>query len=89
VPAGSRGAATTLCTNGEMISQLFARLTGQGLVAPAPLVWPKGSAWLLQCTDWRQVHARYLSPLALDRQLPTVHPFGVMLMRGPRHRVDR
>jgi phosphohistidine phosphatase SixA len=80
---------TVLCTHGETIGRLFARLAGHGLVAPAPLVWPKGSAWLLHRTDQRQVHARYLSPLALDRQLPTVHPFGVMLMRGPRHRVDR
>jgi 8-oxo-dGTP diphosphatase len=62
---------TVLCTHGEMISQLFARLTGQGLVAPAPLVWPKGSAWLLQRTNRRQVHARYLSPLALEHRVPT------------------
>jgi phosphohistidine phosphatase SixA len=60
-----------LCTHGEMIGRLFARLAGQGLVALAPLVWPKGSAWLLQRTDWRQVHARYLSPLALEHRLPT------------------
>lgn len=80
---------TVLCTHGEMISRLFARLAGHGLVAPAPLVWPKGSAWLLQRTNRRQVHARYLSPLALEHRVPTVQPFGVMLMRGPRHRVDR
>jgi phosphohistidine phosphatase SixA len=58
-----------LCTHGELIGRLFARLAGHGLVAPAPLVWPKGSAWLLHRTGWRQVHARYLSPLALDRRL--------------------
>jgi hypothetical protein len=63
---------TVLCTHGEMIGRLFARLTtGQGLVAPAPLVWPKGSAWLLHRTDWRQLHARYLSPLALEHRVPT------------------
>lgn len=78
-----------LCTHGENIGQLFGLLAGHGLIAPAPLVWPKGSAWLLHRTDRRPVHARYLSPLALDRQLPTVHPSGVMLMRGPRHRVAR
>ena len=54
-----------------MIGRLFARLTGQGLVAPAPLVWPKGSAWLLHRTDWRQLHARDLSPLALEHRVPT------------------
>jgi 8-oxo-dGTP diphosphatase len=37
-----------LCTHGETIGRLFAQLAGQGLVAPEPLVWPKGSAWLLQ-----------------------------------------
>ena len=62
---------TVLCTHGEMISRLFARLAGQGLVAPAPLQWPKGSAWLLHRTDRRQVHARYLSPLALEHRVPT------------------
>jgi hypothetical protein len=65
---------TVLCTHGEMISRLFARLAGQGLVAPAPLVWPKGSAWLLHRTGRRQVHTRYLSPLALEHRLPTSSP---------------
>jgi phosphohistidine phosphatase SixA len=60
-----------LCTHGETIGQLFARLAGHGLVAPEPLQWPKGSAWLLQRIGRWQVHARYLSPLALDRRLPT------------------
>jgi 8-oxo-dGTP diphosphatase len=66
-----RLANAVLCTHGETIGQLFAQLAGQGLVAPEPLVWPKGSAWLLHRTDWRQVHTRYLSPLALDRRLHT------------------
>jgi hypothetical protein len=39
---------------------------GTRLVAPEPLQWPKGSTWLLQRTDLREVRARYLSPLALD-----------------------
>ena len=55
-----------LCTHGESIGRLFVQLAGQGLVAPEPLHWPKGSTWLLQRTDRREVHARYLSPLALD-----------------------
>ena len=55
-----------LCTHGESIGRLFVQLAGQGLVAPEPLHWPKGSTWLLQHTDRRAVHARYLSPLALD-----------------------
>jgi phosphohistidine phosphatase SixA len=62
---------TVLCTHGETIGGLFALLAGHGLVASAPLVWPKGSAWLLQRTDRRQVHARYLAPLALEHRVPT------------------
>jgi phosphohistidine phosphatase SixA len=58
-----------LCTHGEMISRLLVQLAADGLVAPEPLHWPKGSAWLLHRTSWRRVHARYLSPLALDRRL--------------------
>jgi phosphohistidine phosphatase SixA len=66
-----RLANAVLCTHGETIGQLFAQLAADGLVAPEPLPWPKGSTWLLHRTDWRQVHARYLSPLALDRRLHT------------------
>jgi hypothetical protein len=62
---------TVLCTHGEMISRLFAGLARQGLVAPGPLQWPKGSAWLLHRTGRRQVHTRYLSPLALEHRVPT------------------
>ena len=62
---------TVLCTHGEMISRFFARLAGHRLVAPAPLVWPKGSVWLLHRTGRRQVHTRYLSPLALEHRVPT------------------
>ena len=29
------------------------------------------TVWLLHRTDWRQLHARYLSPLALEHRLPT------------------
>jgi hypothetical protein len=63
--------AVVMCTHGETIGRLFAQLTGHGLVTPEPLVWPKGSAWLLHRTDWRQLDARYLSPLALDRRRHT------------------
>src|SRR5215213_7907284 len=35
------------------------------------LFWDRRLANALHRTDWRQVHTRYLSPLALDRQLPT------------------
>jgi phosphohistidine phosphatase SixA len=55
-----------LCTHGETIGRLLPQLATDGLVAAAPLQWPKGSTWLLQRTNPRQVRARYLAPLALD-----------------------
>jgi 8-oxo-dGTP diphosphatase len=64
-----RLANAVLCTHGETIGRLFWQLAADGLVAPEPLHWPKGSTWLLHRTDRRQVHARYLSPLALDRRV--------------------
>ena len=56
-----------LCTHGELIGRLFARLVPAGLAVEEPLRWPKGSAWLL----WRvqhRLHARFLAPLALDHR---------------------
>ncbi|HEV2920316.1 MAG TPA: histidine phosphatase family protein [Actinomycetota bacterium] len=54
-----------VCTHGETIAQLFTQLAMDGLAVAEPLHWPKGSTWLLRRTQ-RQVHARYLGPLALD-----------------------
>jgi len=60
-----------LCTRGETIGRLLVQLAADGLITPAPRHWPKGSTWLLHRTDRRQVHARYLSPLAIDRRMHT------------------
>ena len=54
-----------LCTHGETIGLLLGQLAADGLAAAAPLEWPKGSTWLLERASRRQVHARYLAPLAL------------------------
>jgi phosphohistidine phosphatase SixA len=54
-----------LCTHGETIGRLLSQLAADGLVATAPLQWPKGSTWLLQRTAPPQVRARYLAPLTL------------------------
>jgi phosphohistidine phosphatase SixA len=56
---------TVLCTHGETIGRLLPQLAADGLVAAAPLQWPKGSTWLLQRTNSGRVHARCLAPLAL------------------------
>jgi len=60
-----------LCTHGETIGLLFARLAIDGLVATEPLRWPKGSVWLLRRADpaGRQVFARFLLPPALDHRM--------------------
>jgi phosphohistidine phosphatase SixA len=55
-----------LCTHGEAIGRLLAELVAKGLVTEDPLDWPKGSTWLLQRTDQRQVYGRLLAPLALE-----------------------
>jgi phosphohistidine phosphatase SixA len=54
---------TVLCTHGEGIDLLLTRLLADVLVAEDPLDWPKGSTWLLERTDRRQVRGRYLAPL--------------------------
>ncbi|MDF2743702.1 MAG: hypothetical protein K0S88_5079 [Actinomycetia bacterium] len=58
-----------LCTHGETIGRLLSQLVADGLVAMAPLQWPKGSTWLLQRTAPPQLRARYLAPLALGNRV--------------------
>ena len=60
---------SVLCTHGEGIGLLLTRLLAGALVAEDPLDWPKGSTWLLQRINRRQVRARYLSPLVLNGEL--------------------
>ena len=64
---GREAANAVLCTHGELIGHLFARLVAAGLTVEDPLVWPKGSAWLLWRTSHR-LHARFVAPLALVRR---------------------
>jgi phosphohistidine phosphatase SixA len=84
---------TVLCTHGETIGPLLSRLAADGLVAAAPLQWPKGSTWLLQRIASRQVRARYLAPLALGGrvELPAPqpdHPGSLTRARYPARMVD-
>jgi phosphohistidine phosphatase SixA len=55
---------SVLCTHGEGIGLLITRLLAGALVAEDPLDWPKGSTWLLERVDRRQVRGRFLAPLA-------------------------
>jgi phosphohistidine phosphatase SixA len=57
---------TVLCTHGEGIGLLLTRLIADALMADDPLDWPKGSTWLLERVNRRQVRGRFLSPLVLN-----------------------
>ena len=59
-----------LCTHGEGIGLLLTRLIADALVVKDPLDWPKGSTWLLQRDDRRQVLGRLLAPLELELAEP-------------------
>jgi broad specificity phosphatase PhoE len=63
-----------LCTHGETIGQLVARLAEDGFDLKGPLHWPKGSTWMLQPSHngRRHVRGRVLEPLELDGRVPTV-----------------
>jgi hypothetical protein len=59
-----------LCTHGETIGGLLERLAADGLTVTDPLDWPKGSTWLLQRIDGRQVLGRLMAPLELELAEP-------------------
>jgi broad specificity phosphatase PhoE len=64
-----------VCTHGEVIGQVLARLVTDGLVVDQPLVWPKGSTWLLDGPDGHFAVGRYLPPLQLaDARTPPSVP---------------
>ena len=57
---------SVLCTHGEGIGLLLTRLIADTLLADDPLDWPKGSTWLLERINRRQVRGRFLGPLVLN-----------------------
>jgi 8-oxo-dGTP diphosphatase len=57
---------TVLCTHGEGIGLLLTRLIADALLVEDTLDWPKGSTWLLERIDRRQVRGRFLGPLVLN-----------------------
>jgi hypothetical protein len=57
---------SVLCTHGEGIGLLLTRLIADALLAEDPLDWPKGSTWLLERINRRQVRGRFLGPLVLN-----------------------
>jgi phosphohistidine phosphatase SixA len=57
---------SVLCTHGEGIGLLLTRLIADALLADDTLDWPKGSTWLLERINRRQVRGRFLGPLVLN-----------------------
>ncbi len=62
-----------LCTHGELIGEVLARLVADGAVTSEAPHWPKGSAWLLQRLERPRMIGRYLPPLTYD---PLLWPGG-------------
>jgi hypothetical protein len=60
---------SVLCTHGEGIGLLLTRLIGDALLVEDPLDWPKGSTWLLERVDRRQVRGRLLAPLVYNGEI--------------------
>ena len=53
-----------LCTHGEVLGELFARLRARGHPRREPTAREKGSTWLLEGAADGRLHARYLPPPA-------------------------
>jgi hypothetical protein len=60
--------------HGEVIGQVLAHLVMDGLAVHQPLVWAKGSTWLLDGADGRPGLGRYLPPLPLADALASSSP---------------
>jgi phosphohistidine phosphatase SixA len=59
---------SVLCTHGEGIGLLLTAHR-DALLVEDPLDWPKGSTWLLERVDRRQVRGRFLAPLVHNREI--------------------
>jgi hypothetical protein len=62
---GLQAQDAVVCTHGEVIGQVLARLVSDGLLVDQPFAWPKGSTWLLEGAGRRFAFGRYLPPLRL------------------------
>jgi 8-oxo-dGTP diphosphatase len=80
---------SVLCAHGEGIGLLLTRLLAGALVVEDPLDWPKGSTWLLERIDRRQVRGRFLAPLVLgpdhaEQMMPSARrPASITVGAGP------
>jgi phosphohistidine phosphatase SixA len=55
-----------LCTHGELIGPLLARLQKLGAPIGDEATWPKGSVWALEAVDGQITRATFLPPRRLD-----------------------
>jgi phosphohistidine phosphatase SixA len=60
--AGSESGAVVLCTHGETIHEMQARLADDGVPFGPTSLREKGSVWVLERQDGRFVGAQYLPP---------------------------
>jgi 8-oxo-dGTP diphosphatase len=56
--------ATVLCTHGDLVEEVLAHLDDRRVPLDGGLVFPKGSAWVLDVDGGDIVHGRYLAPPA-------------------------
>jgi 8-oxo-dGTP diphosphatase len=55
---------TVLCTHGDVVQELLSHLDGRRVPLEGGLVFPKGSAWVLDVEGGDVVHGRYVPPPA-------------------------
>lgn len=54
--------SAVLCTHGDVVENLVARLAADRVPLDGDLAWPKGSTWALEVNGGRVHAARYLPP---------------------------
>ncbi|MGH3102222.1 MAG: SixA phosphatase family protein [Thermoleophilia bacterium] len=55
-----------LCTHGEIIGEVFDELQRAGIELSGPLLWPKGSTWVLQLVRGQRWKGTYLEPAVVE-----------------------
>jgi 8-oxo-dGTP diphosphatase len=56
------GPPAAVCSHGDVVGELLGAIGGAGARIEDPLVWPKGSTWVLTRDGGRWAKARYLPP---------------------------
>lgn len=56
------GGHAVVCSHGDVIPEMLHHLRGNGTRFTQPLLWPKGSTWVLTGNGGRWTRARYVPP---------------------------